>query len=172
LSRLSKSSFRNEVIAALGGGESSRQDGSVSASPRPPTPPVNSPQASKRSTNQSQNHHHDTVVGYLDCHQPTYSPLEILAAAVAMKKKQPTLTGTASSDYTQQRTDMLQPSFPTALNTMQTSPESLANDKMVELYFSKSPFLVDPRRNIDRCRRSTPSFGSDRLADTSSTARR
>jgi hypothetical protein len=89
-----------------------------------------------------------------------------------MKKKQPTLTGTASSDYTQQRTDMLQPSFPTALNTMQTSPESLANDKMVELYFSKSPFLVDPRRNIDRCRRSTPSSGSDRLADTSSTARR
>jgi hypothetical protein len=89
-----------------------------------------------------------------------------------MKKKQSTLTGTTSSDYTQQRTDMLQPSFPTALNTMQTSPESLANDKMVELYFSKPPSLVGLRRSIDQCRRSTPSFRSDRLADTSFTASR
>jgi hypothetical protein len=154
------------VIAALGGGEGSRQDGSVSASPRPPTPPVNSPQASKRSIDQSRNHHHDTLVGYLDCHQPTYSPLEILAAAVAMKKKQPTLTGTASSDYSQQRTDMLQPSFPTALNTTQTSPESLADDRMVELYFSEPRSLIGLGRNTDQCRCSTPSSGSDRLADT------
>ena len=77
------------------------------------------------------------MVGYLDCHQPTYSPLEILAAAVAMKKKQPSLAETASSGDARQRTDMLQPSLPVTTNTMQTSSESLASDKMVELYFSK-----------------------------------
>ena len=77
------------------------------------------------------------MVGYLDCHQPTYSPLEILAAAVAMKKKQPSLTDVASSEDATQRTNMLQTSLPVTLNTMQTSPESLASDKMVELYFSE-----------------------------------
>ena len=77
------------------------------------------------------------MVGYLDCHQPTYSPLEILAAAVAMKKKQPSLTGISSSEDARQRTNTLQPSLPITLNATQTSPESLASDKMVELYFSK-----------------------------------
>jgi hypothetical protein len=77
------------------------------------------------------------LVGYLDCHQPTYSPLEILAAAVAMKKKQPSIAETVSSGDARHRTDMLQPSLPITTNTMQTSSESLASDKMVELYFSE-----------------------------------
>jgi hypothetical protein len=128
---LSKSSFRDEVIAALGG---TGNDGSASSSPRPT--PIKSPQPPKRGCNQS--HNHNALVGYLDCHQPTYSPLEILAAAVAMKKKQPSLTDAASSDEARHRTDMLQPSLPTTLSTIQTSYESLASDKMVELYFSKT----------------------------------
>ena len=130
---MSKSSFRNEVIAALGG--SGGNDGSASGSPRPPTPPMNSPQPLRRSVSQSQNH--NALVGYLDCHQPTYSPLEILAAAVAMKKKQPSLSEAASLGDARQRADMLQPSLPVATNSMQTSSESLASDKMVELYFSE-----------------------------------
>lgn len=76
-------------------------------------------------------------MGYLDCHQPTYSPLDILAAAVAMKK-QPSRNDTTISGFARQSTDGLQPSFPNTLNMMQPSPESLASDKMVELYFSKS----------------------------------
>jgi hypothetical protein len=102
---------------------------------------VNSPQVSKGVT-QLQQHHADNLVGYLDCHQPTYSPLEILAAAVAMKKKQPSLTSEASSAHAWQRTDMLQPSFPITINDTQSSPESLASDKMVELYFSESQVSV------------------------------
>ncbi|GAB7324257.1 hypothetical protein MBLNU13_g07607t1 [Cladosporium sp. NU13] len=132
ISRLSKSSFRDEVVAALGG--SVGNDGSTSGSPMPPTPPVNSPQPLRRSMSQLQNN--NASIGYLDCHQPTYSPLEILAAAVAMKKKQPSLADTAPSDDARHRTDMLQPSLPVTTNTTQTSSESLASDKMVELYFT------------------------------------
>lgn len=130
------------MVAALGGGgDGTRHNGSVSASPKPPKPPANSPQSSRRDIDQPHKSHHDTLVGYLDCHQPTYSPLEILAAAVAMKRKQPSLTGTTSSEYTQQRTNVLQSSLSTTLSTAQTSPESLASDKMVELYFSGSQSL-------------------------------
>lgn len=101
----------------------------------PPTPPVNSPQPLKRSISHPQNH--NAPIGYLDCHQPTYSPLEILAAAVAMKKKQLSLADAASPEGARHRADMLQPSLPVTMNTMQTSSESLAGDKMVELYFSE-----------------------------------
>jgi hypothetical protein len=78
-------------------------------------------------------------VGYLDCLQPAYSPLEILAAAVALKKHPIAIDG-ASLQASQQRNDTIGSSLPQTLQVMPASPESLASEKAVELYFSRHSY--------------------------------
>lgn len=131
LSRLNKSSIRNEVIAALSGCVNDNV-GSDSASPQPPTPLQHSSLASTRAGSMP----HNTLVSYLDCHQPAYSPLEILAAAVATQRH-PSSSTDASQSSSQQPPALHDAALSPAMHSHQRSPETLAADKMIELYFSK-----------------------------------
>lgn len=131
LSRLNKSTIRNEVIAALSNSVDDN-GGSDSASPQPPTPLQHSSLASTRAGSMPQN----TLISYLDCHQPAYSPLEILAAAVATQRH-PSSSADASQPSSQQPPTLHDAALSPALHSHQPSPETLAADKMIELYFSK-----------------------------------
>ena len=108
-------------------------------SPSPITPTTAS-QPSPQNVNEQLKPHHDKVVGYLDCHQPAYSPLEILAAAVALKKH-PTAADSASLQASLPRNDTIGSSSQLAMESMSASPEALASEKAVELYFSNSTHL-------------------------------
>jgi hypothetical protein len=136
LSRLKNSSFRGEVIAAL----SAKAD---LPSPSPTTISTTQSQPSQPSpqiTNGQLQPRHDRVVGYLDCLQPAYSPLEILAAAVALKRN-PIVTYSASLQASDQRNDTIGSSLSQTMQVMPASPESLASEKAVELYFSRCSYL-------------------------------
>jgi len=108
----------------------------LSANAGVPSPsPTTASQPSTQSPNEQFRPHHDKVVGYLDCHQPAYSPLEILAAAVVMKKHPIAINSASAPDFRQQ-TDAIGSSLLPAMQSMPVSPEALASEKAVELYFS------------------------------------
>jgi hypothetical protein len=138
LSRLKNSTFRGEVIAALSAkadvpSPSPTTTSTTQSQPSQPSQPL---QPSPQIINDQLQPRHGRVVGYLDCLQPAYSPLEILAAAVALKRN-PIATENASLQTSQQRNDALASSFSQSMQVMPASPESLASEKAVELYFSK-----------------------------------
>lgn len=121
------------MIAALGG-----QNGGNSTSP----PPATVGASSRRLESLQEppgDQRHESLVGYLDCHQPTYSPLEILAAAVATSRHT-SLTGEASSSGLRQGAPSLTAPGSLALQATENSTETLAADKAVELYFSQLAF--------------------------------
>ena len=136
MSRLKNSTFRGEVIAALSvkadvPSPSSTTTSTTQSQPSQPSPQITNDQIQPR---------HGRVVGYLDCLQPAYSPLEILAAAVALKRN-PIATESVSLQTSQQRNDTIGSSLSQTMQAMPTSPESLASEKAVELYFSRYSYL-------------------------------
>lgn len=136
MSRLKNSTFRGEVIAALSvkadvPSPSSTTTSTTQSQPSQPSPQITNGQLQPR---------HGRVVGYLDCLQPAYSPLEILAAAVALKRN-PIATESASLQTSQQRNDTIGSSLSQTMQVIPASPESLASEKAVELYFSRYSYL-------------------------------
>ena len=139
MSRLKNSTFRGEVIAALSAKADVPSPSSTTTSTtqsQPSQPSQQSPQI----TNGQLQPRHGRVVGYLDCLQPAYSPLEILAAAVALKRN-PIATESASLQTSQQRNDNIGSSLSQTMQVIPASPESLASEKAVELYFSRYSYL-------------------------------
>lgn len=128
--------MRNEVIAALHDSVA-EHGGSASASPHPPTPGESSMRQSTHDDRMSPKQQHSASLGYLDCHQPTYSPLEILAAAVATQRHSST-SPDASFSKPQQQPAWHGSALSPTLQSHRQSSETLAADKMIELYFSKS----------------------------------
>jgi hypothetical protein len=96
-------------------------------------------QPSPQSANDQLQTRNGRVVGYLDCLQPAYSPLEILAAAVALKKS-PIASEGASLQASQQRDETIGPFLTKTMQVRPASPESLASEKAVELYFSRHSY--------------------------------
>ena len=136
MSRLKNSTFRGEVIAALSAkadvpSPSSTTTSTTQSQPSQPSPQITNDQIQPR---------HGRVVGYLDCLQPAYSPLEILAAAVALKRN-PIATESVSLQTSQQRNDTIGSSLSQTMQVIPASPESLASEKAVELYFSRYSYL-------------------------------
>jgi len=108
----------------------------LSATAGGPSPSPTTASQPPQSPNEQPKSRHDNLVGYLDCHQPAYSPLEILAAAVAMKKH-PVAADSASTTNLRQQGDAIGSSSLPAMQGIPVSPEALASEKAVELYFSK-----------------------------------
>lgn len=108
----------------------------LSANAGAPSPAPTASQPSTQSPSEQLRPRHDKVVGYMDCHQPAYSPLEILAAAVAMKRH-PIATDSASAPDSRQQKDAIGSSLLPAMQGMPVSPEALASERAVELYFSR-----------------------------------
>lgn len=127
------------MIAALGG--SVEEDaGASSASPQQNPMPT----SLRHSTHDgaiSPREQHNSLLNHLDCHQPAYSPLEILAAAVATQRRTSSPIDPSSSD-SRQRTSWRSSALSPSSHSHERSPETLAADKMIELYFSK-PYRYD-----------------------------